>query len=39
MEQYRVEKVVGEGSFGKAILCARVTDGKVRRKLGVVCAW
>lgn len=30
MERYRVEKVVGEGSFGKAILCARIRDNKVK---------
>lgn len=31
MEKYRVNKVIGEGSFGKAILCARISDGKVKR--------
>lgn len=25
-----MDKVVGQGSFGQAILCARITDGKVR---------
>eukprot|EP00904_Undaria_pinnatifida_P001439 jgi/Undpi1/11296/HiC_scaffold_30.g13594.m1 len=28
MERYRMDKVVGQGSFGQAILCARITDGK-----------
>ncbi|CAN0092219.1 unnamed protein product [Scytosiphon promiscuus] len=28
MDRYRVEKVVGRGSFGQAILCARISDGK-----------
>lgn len=36
MEKYRVNKVIGEGSFGKAILCARISDGKVRRGKTVV---
>lgn len=29
MDKYRVNKVIGEGSFGKAILCSRIGDGKV----------
>ncbi|CAN0031798.1 unnamed protein product [Ectocarpus sp. 8 AP-2014] len=28
MDRYRVDKVVGKGSFGQAILCARIVDGK-----------
>ncbi|CAM9738736.1 unnamed protein product, partial [Ectocarpus fasciculatus] len=28
MDRYRVDKVVGKGSFGQAILCARIADGK-----------
>ena len=28
MNNYRVEKTVGQGSFGKALLCRRKTDGK-----------
>ena len=28
MDQYRVVKVIGEGSFGKALLCDRRKDGK-----------
>lgn len=28
MRSYRQEKVVGEGSFGKALLCSRKSDGK-----------
>jgi NIMA (never in mitosis gene a)-related kinase len=28
MNKYKVEKVVGEGSFGKALLCKRIQDGR-----------
>ncbi len=28
MQAYRIEKIVGEGSFGKALLCVRKTDTK-----------
>eukprot|EP00903_Cladosiphon_okamuranus_P008755 g8387.t1 len=28
MDRYRVDKVVGKGSFGQAILCSRIADGK-----------
>ena len=28
MNKYSIDKVVGEGSFGKAILCKRRNDGK-----------
>lgn len=31
MERYRVDRIIGEGCFGKAVLCARITDDKVRR--------
>lgn len=30
MDRYRVDKVVGKGSFGQAVLCSRIADGKVR---------
>eukprot|EP00752_Nemacystus_decipiens_P006484 g5838.t1 len=28
MDRYRVDKVVGKGSFGQAVLCSRIADGK-----------
>ena len=28
MEKYRTERVVGEGSFGKALLCVRKADNR-----------
>ena len=32
MDRYRKDKVVGKGSFGQAILCSRIADGKVRSR-------
>ena len=29
MNKYRIEKVVGEGSFGKALLCRRKSDSRM----------
>lgn len=28
MEKYKLEKVVGQGSFGKALLCVRISDNR-----------
>ena len=32
MNRYRVDRVLGEGMFGKAILCTTKADNKVRKR-------